>query len=252
MSENKTPQETTVEPIAQKKIITSVLSGFLDFFNSEDPSEWLPKLQAFFVENGKTIAIVLSIPIILVGGYYGYDEFLAKPKEEKAAEVIFKAQQYFSMDSSKKVLEGDGVNKGVLYVITNFEGTKTANLAHYYAGVSYLKLGDFKKAIEHLEKFKTDVKQIQIFGYGVLADAYSEAGRMNDALEYYEKAGTVFEKDESNSSEYLFRAALLAETLNKEEKALELYVKIKKDYPKTEKGNQIDKYIYRLKADYKE
>ena len=56
----------------------------------------------------------------------------------------------------------------------------------------------------------------------------------------------MFETDENNSAEYLFRAALLEETAGKTKDALELYKELKEKFPRTEKGYQADKYIYRL------
>jgi TolA-binding protein len=82
--------------------------------------------------------------------------------------------------------------------------------------------------------------------YGNLADAYAELNKKDQAVTYYLKAAHHFEKDETNSSEYLFRAALLQETLGKNSEALELYKELKEKYPKTEKGYQADKYINRL------
>jgi len=207
------------------------------------------KIQGFFQKFGKTIGIIAGGAVVIAAGVFAYNQFVLKPKEEKAAEVIFKAQKYFSIDSSKRVLEGDETSKGVLYVISNYSGTKSANLAKYYAGVSYLKLGDFAKAIDYLKDFKTDAKQVQMVAYGCLADAYSELGNKETAIEFYVKAGTYFEKDESNSAEYLFRAGLLNETTGKEDKALELYKEVKEKFPKTEKGSQVDKYINRLSND---
>ena len=204
------------------------------------------KTQAFFQKFGRQILIVVGAIVVVVGGFYSYKQFIIKPKEEKAAELIYKAQQYFSLDSSKLVLDGDGTTKGVLYVINNYGGTKSANLAKYYAGVSYLKLGQFDKAIEYLKDFQTDAKQVQMVAYGCLGDAYAEIGKKDDAVDYYQKAGKTFEKDEAVSAEYLFRAGLLSETMGNNDKALEIYKDIKEKYPKTEKGNQIDKYIYRL------
>jgi tetratricopeptide (TPR) repeat protein len=184
-----------------------------------------------------------------VGGWYGYKEYIVKPKEDKAAEAMFKAQQYFSMDSSNLVLNGDGQSKGVLYVISNYGGTKAANLAHYYAGISYLKLGDFNKAVTHLKDFSTSAKQVQLMAYGALGDAYSELNKKDEAIDSYKKAASAFEKDENNSSEYLFRAALLSETAGKTTEALALYKEIKEKFPKTDKGFQADKYIYRLSTE---
>ena len=67
-----------------------------------------------------------------------------------------------------------------------------------------------------------------------------------EAIENYKKAATTFDADENNSAEYLFRAALLLETTGKIKEALGLYKELKEKFPKTEKGFQAEKYIYRL------
>ncbi len=212
----------------------------------EEMNDTLLKMQGFWQKFQKPVLIIVAAVVIIGGGWYGYNEYIQKPKEEKASDIMFNAQKYFSMDSSNLVLNGDGQNKGVLYVINNFGGTKAANLAKYYAGVSYLKLGDFNNAVKFLKDFSTDAKQIQLMAYGCLGDAYSELNKKDEAVENYKKAAATFEKDEANSAEYLFRAALLLETSGKTKEALDLYKDIKEKFPKTEKGFQADKYIYRL------
>jgi tetratricopeptide (TPR) repeat protein len=206
----------------------------------------LLQAQAIWEKYQKTIFYALTAIVLVVGGYFAYVEYIQKPNEEKAADLIYKAQQYFAIDSSNLVLNGDGSNKGVLYIISKYGNTKSGNLAHYYAGISYLKLGNFNKAVEYLSDFSTNARQIQMVAYGALADAYSELRKNDDAVNYYTKAGKTFEKDEASSSEYLFRAALLSESIGKTKEALELYKEIKAKYPKTDKGAQADKYIYRL------
>jgi tetratricopeptide (TPR) repeat protein len=138
---------------------------------------------------------------------------------------------------------------GVLYVMNTYSGTKAANLCKYYAGVSYLKMGDFNNAVKYLKDFSTDAKQIQLMAYGCLGDAYSELNKKDDAVASYKKAAGTFEQDETNSAEYLFRAALLEETNGKTKEALELYKEIKEKFPKTDKGFLADKYIYRLNVE---
>ena len=209
----------------------------------------LMQVESFWQKNQKVILGLTAAIIIVIGGWYGYNEFIKKPNEEKAADLIYKAQQYFAIDSSHKVLDGDGINKGVLYIIKNYGGTKSANLAHFYAGVSYLKLGDFNKAVEQLKDFSTDAKQIQMVAYGSLGDAYAELNKKDEAVDYYKKAGSTFEKDQFSSAEFLFRAALLSETTGKTKEALDLYKQIKAKFPNTDKGFQADKYIYRLSVE---
>jgi TolA-binding protein len=214
-----------------------------------ETNDALSKAQTIWGKYGKHITAFFIGFVVAVGGFVGYKQFIVKPKEEKAADIIYKSQQYFQQDSARLVLEGDGTSKGVLYIISNYGGTKAANLAHYYAGVSYLKLGDFNKAIEHLKDFKTNAKQIQAAAYGVLGDACAEAGKNDDAIDNYKKAGSTFESDEALSAEYLFRAALLSNTLKKDKEALDIFKSIKEKFPKTEKAQQADKYINRISVE---
>ncbi|WP_153800258.1 tetratricopeptide repeat protein [Foetidibacter luteolus] len=209
----------------------------------------LLKVQGFWQKFQKPITIAIAAIVILVGGWYAYSEYFSKPNEEKAADALFKAQQYFETDSLNSALNGKDGNRGFLYVIKTYGGTKAGNLAKYYAGVSYLRLGDFNKAVQYLKDFSTDAKQIQMMAYGALGDAYSELKKNDDAVASYKKAASTFEKDETNASEYLFRAGLLSEVNGKTKEALELYKELKEKYPNTDKGFQAEKYIYRLNVE---
>lgn len=186
--------------------------------------------------------------VAVFGGWYAYNTFIVAPKEEKAAEAIYKVQEYFNQDSSNLVLNGNNATgtKGALYVIKTYSGTKAANLAHYYAGISYLKLKDFNNAIKYLKEFKTGAKQIQMQAYTALGHAYAESGKKEDAVSYYTKAGSTFETDEEATALNLSFAAGLLETMNKNSEALDIYKTIKQKYPNTTVGYTVDKFIYKL------
>ena len=203
----------------------------------------LLQAQGIWHKNQKTIIIALIAVVVVVGGWYGYNNLILKPKEEKAQEVIYKAEEYFRKDSFNLALNGDGITKGFLYIEKNYGGTKAANLSKYYAGVCYLQTGQFQKAVDQLKDFSTDAKQIQTSAYGALGDAYSELKKNDDAIEYYKKAGNNFEDDAA--AEYLFRAAALSKVNGKTQQAIELYKTIKEKFPKVDNGRS-DKYIYQL------
>ena len=116
----------------------------------------LQDVQNYWSKWGKPASIVLALLIIGFGAWFAYNAWVVQPKEEKAQDAIFKAQQYFAQDSLSKALNGDGVNKGFIYVIKNYDGTKSANLSKYYAGICDLKLGNFNEAIKYLKDFSTD------------------------------------------------------------------------------------------------
>ena len=202
----------------------------------------------FVKNNQKTLTYALTIVVLVIAGYFGYTELYQNPREAKAADAMYTAEKYFAIDSSNLVLNGDGASKGVLYVIKQYSGTPSANLAKYYAGISYYRLNDFNKSIEYLKDFSTYSKQVQAIAYGTIGDAYSELKKNDDAISYYKKAGGHFPEDEAISSEYLFRAASLLELNGKADEAVTIFKDIKSKYPKSEKGFSADKYINRLKV----
>jgi len=199
-------------------------------------------------KNQQIIIYLVVGGLIAAGAILGYTELYQKPREAKAADAMFVAEKYFAQDSSNLVLNGDGTSKGVLYIIKEFGGTSTANLAKYYAGISYFRLGDFNKSLEYLKDFSTNAKQVQAIAFGTMGDAYSELKKNDDAIDAYKKAGAHFPEDAGISSEYLFRAASLLEMNGKIDDAISIYQDIKSKYPSSEKGLNADKYIYRLKV----
>lgn len=204
------------------------------------------KTKTFWTQNQKPVLTILIVIIVLIAGWLIYQNYIVTPKEEQAQNAMWKAEQYFRQDSLNLALNGDKQNRGFLYIINNYGSTKAGKLAKYYAGLCYLRTGNFNKAVENLKDFSTDVKQIQMMAYGALGDAYSELNKNDDAVNFYKKAANEFTDDAAMSSEYLFRAALKLETLGKNSEALQLYEELKKKYPNTNRGFAADKYIYRL------
>lgn len=223
--------------MSEKKIVQEVQPG----------EEVIAKAKDFWTKNSKVILGVGTLLVLLVGGYWGYKNFVQKPKEEKAIDAMFKAEDYYRQDSIQLALNGDGQYQGFLKIMDKYSGTEAANLARFYAGSCYLKLDDNANAIKHLEKFKTNAKQIQQRAYKLLGDAYADMGKNTDAFDYYKKAAHHFEKDEVNSAEALFMAAYFADRVLKNQKeAIDLFKELKEKYPRTTQGTEADTYLAQL------
>lgn len=213
----------------------------------ESGEEVVAKAKDFWTKNSKIILGVGTALIVLVGGFFVYKTYFKNPKEEKASEAMFKAEEYYRKDSVNLALNGDGQSLGFLKIISRYGGTDAANLAHFYAGSCYVKLNDNANAIKQLKDFSTDAKQIQQVAYKLLGDASADLGRNADALDYYKKAARHFEEDENASSDALFMAAFLADRVLKNQKeAIELYKELKEKFPRTEHGFDADKYLAQL------
>ncbi|GGA83543.1 tetratricopeptide repeat protein [Puia dinghuensis] len=212
----------------------------------EEEKNPVAELQHAWDKYGKIASYVLLAVVVIVGGYFAYRNLILEPKEKQATEAMFRAEEYYREDSTRLALNGDAINAGFLKVISRYGGTKAANLAAFYAGSCYMKLGDFNNAVKYLKDFSTPVKQVQERAYGLLGDAYSEQGKKEEAADQYKKAGTYFEKDELLSPEYLFRSGYLYESMGKTQDAIAMYKLIKDKYPNTPRGAEIDKYLARL------
>ena len=215
------------------------------------------RARGFWAKYNKPISYIGSVIVILFAGWMIYKYMFKVPKQEKADKVVFVTQKYFSefstaTDSAKillatKVLNGDGRNPGALRIINEYSGTPAANLCEYYAGTCYLQLGQYAKSIRYLKDFDANgADQIKSRALGMMGDASAELNKNDDALDYYQKAANVNEKDTYTSSEFLFRAALFAQSIGKQKEAIDLFKKLKTEYPLTEKAADADKYLARL------
>ncbi|MBI9052623.1 MAG: tetratricopeptide repeat protein [Bacteroidales bacterium] len=205
----------------------------------------LSKTEHYIEENQKSITIIVLAIIIIVGGYLGYKRFVMSPKEKEAQSQMWMAEQYFAKDSFNLALNGDGNYLGFLDIIEEYSITKSANLANYYTGISYLHLGQYENAIEYLKQFESDDKMIAPIAFGAIGDAYIELNNMDDALVFYNKAVTSSD-NEFTAPIYLMKIGLVQEQNGEYDEALESYQKIEKDFPNTSEGRQISKYIARV------
>jgi len=160
---------------------------------------------------------------------------------------MFKAQNYFEKDSFNLALNGDGNNPGFLDIIDDFGSTDAGNLSRYYAGVSYLNMGQYDNAITYLKKFSTKDLLLGPISVGAQGDAQLELGKTDKALELYTEAYKMND-NELTTPIYMLKAGELLESSSKQDEALKIYETIKLKFPESTEGRSIDKYIARAKA----
>jgi len=209
--------------------------------------EAFSKTEQFIENNQKIILIVIGAIIVIVLGFFGFKRLYLAPKEKEAQGQMFMAEKYFGLDSLNKALNGDGNYLGFLDIIDQYGITKSADLAHYYAGICYLKKGDFENAIKYLKHFKSNDEMVQPMATGAIGDAYMELNQVDKALDYYLKAANE-KKNELTTPMLLMKAGWVYEDLGKYDQALAIYKRIKNEYPRSEEGNDIDKYIGKMEG----
>ena len=219
-----------------------------EVFNTLDQSA--SRTEAFVEKNQKYIFIIIGVVAAVVLGYLGYKEFIAKPKQLEAMNEMFQAQKYFNeavngveKDSLFKLALNGGEGKfGFLDIIEEYSGTPAANLANYCAGTSYLRLKNYKKAVEHLGNFKSDDEILAPLAKGNIGDAFVQLNQPEDALDYYEQAANM-RTNEYTTPLYLYKSGAIALELGNAEKALTYFEKIKDEYPNSSEAATIDVFI---------
>lgn len=205
----------------------------------------LKGIEKWYEHNSKTINYLLIGVVALIGAWFAYNNFIKKPKYAEANEKMFRAEQYFGIDSFNLALNGDGNYKGFLYIIDKYGSTPSGNLAQYYAGVSYLKLGQFQKAIDHLSKFDANGSVLGTLAQGSLGDAYMELNQSDKALSAYKTASSDLE-NLYLAPVYRERLGLAYEKIGKTKEAIETFKQLRIDFPMTQQGMNADRYLARL------
>ena len=209
--------------------------------------EAVSRSEAFINKNGKIITIIVAAVVVLIVAGMLVSTYVVKPREKKAAEALFVGEKYFQNGDYETALNGDQYEfAGFEAVAADFKGTKAANLAKAYAGISLAKLGRYEEAVPMLKAFKGDDIMIAPSVLAALGNCYAHVGEEAQAAATLVKAA---HKADNNllSPAYLIQAGQIYEKLGKNSDALKAYTEIKDKYYGSMQAMDIDKYIERVK-----
>lgn len=192
--------------------------------------EALGKSEEFVLKHKNLITGVVFAVILFIAAYLGYQNFIQEPKEVEANKALVVAVQNYEDGNYAESLEGDGVNYGTIAVSEEYSGTDAGNLANLYAGLALAKQEKYEEAIEYLEAYDGNDAIIAPKAKHALANCYAYTGNNKKAI------GLLLEAAKEANNEavtpYCWRdAAAMYEQEGETAKAIELYEKIKAEYP---------------------
>ena len=201
----------------------------------------LSKTEQFFEDNQKTIGLgLLAVLVIAVLVWVVKTQYF-DPLKSEAQENMFNAQYYFEADSFNLALNGDGINSGFLQIIDEYGSTPAGELANYYAGVCYLKLGDFANAKKYLSDFSSKDDILNSNAIGLQGDAEVELGNLDNAISLYKKA--ISANNKITAPIFLMKLGAIYEKKGETEKAFEAYKQVKESYPMSNLVSTANKYM---------
>jgi tetratricopeptide (TPR) repeat protein len=210
--------------------------------------EILSKTDQFVDKYLKQLLIGVAAVILIVVGIIVFRHYYLVPREKKAEIALFPGQNYYASQQWEKALNGDSIDCiGFTGVIHDFSGTQSANLAKAYAGLCEYQLGNYDEAAKYLKSYSGKDRLFAAQITGAIGDCEVNLGNVKEGINYFRKAA---EKANSSllSPVYLNKEAIALESLGNYKAALEIYTKIKTEYPQSTEAATIDKYIERAKS----
>ena len=202
------------------------------------------KTEEFIQNNQSTLLASLTIIILIIIGSFLWNSSKTS-KNREAQTNLFEAEQYFEKNQFQLALEGNEEFQGFLQIIDEYSNTETAQLATYYAGICYLRTGDFQNAIQMLDAYESNDPILLQLATMNIASAFSEIQQPKEAIEYYKKAIKI-NSNELITPKILMKCGTLYELEGDFEQAAECYKTIHSEYPESAEAENIEKYIQRV------
>ena len=207
--------------------------------------EQLNKTQAFADKNKNLLTGVLTVAVLIIGGVFWY-KWYVNNQDTTAQEQLFPAVFYFEKDSLNKALNGDGnYTDGFVTISDDYSMTDGGNLSDFYAGVSFLKEGDYDQAIEYLSSFSSSDYLVQARAYCLIGDAYMQKEQIGDAITNYKKA-TEYYPNKEFTPIYLMKLATAYEVSDDTNSAAMIYQQIIDEYPNAQEVSLAKKYLAKI------
>lgn len=214
--------------------------------NSEEIS-FVSKSEQFIEKNQKTIIAVIAAILLIVLAIFGIKKFISEPRQQKANEAIFAAEQFLAQGDYNSALYGDSTTNdqysiGLIRVIDKYGSTKAGKRAKYEAGICYLHLGQYQDAIKYLNSYKGKDQLTPVFNEMMKGDAEIEQGNTDAAIKHYTKAAKMDDNDITAPFAY-FKAGVAYLSKGDNANAINCFQNVKDNYPSSSLYSEMDGFI---------
>ncbi len=212
-----------------------------------DSISFVSKTEQFIEKNQKVIIGIVAAIIVVVLAIFGLKKFVFEPRNQKANEAIFVAEQFLAQGDFKSALYGDSTSTdrygvGLLQVIDKYGSTKAGKHAKYEAAICFLRLGQYQDALKYAGKYNGKDQLTPVINEMIKGDAEVEQGNNDAAIKHYTKAAKM-DDNPITAPFALFKAGVVYLMIEQNAKAAECFQTIKNDYPESSLSTEMDSFI---------
>ena len=198
--------------------------------------------ERFIEKNSKLLLSICGGILVVVLGYFAYQQFVVAPKNEEATKAYLAAQKKLSEGNEAEALGGkSAANPGYLGTFNEFGGTAAGKLSAYNAGLLKFKEGKYQEAYDLLDAMKSDNDILMALKYGAMADCQANLNKAQESLDLLTKAAGA-SNDAYTQYYFTRKAGIMALALKKNAEAKKFFASIEEKYQEQDNGMS-DSYI---------
>lgn len=205
------------------------------------------RTELFLDKHKKSITYGAIGLLVVVGGVLGFKKFYQEPRAKDAAELMWKAEYYFEIDSLDKAMNGDDQWPGFTSIASDYGDTPSGELANYYLGAIYMQKGEYESALNHYKEADLGDVVLGTMALGNQGDALVELGRNDEAVKLFEKAAAM-NKNEFTTPMYLMKAGILHQQAGNWKDAAKAFRRVADEFPTSTDASQARKYAGHAEA----
>jgi len=204
------------------------------------------ELTTFYETHKRNISIAVTALVVIIFAVIVYFKNRSDNNEMAMTQL---GAVYQLFDAGQYQLAIDGVPerniRGLRSIVEDYGSSNAGNIARFYLAGAYYQLGNFDEALKYFEECSPVDDIMATSRLSGIADCSEAKGDYLKAAEYFEKAAAKNSK-EVTIAESLNNAARNYARAGEKEKALDLYRRLKKNYPTTTYGRDADRFIEQL------
>ncbi len=184
-----------------------------------------------------TAIVVVAIAIVVITNNM-------RTNNEKATTELGKVMRYYDEGRYALAIQGNPQEnvRGLQAIVDDYGSTQAGSLATLFLANAYFAEGNYDKALEYYLDVSIGDPMLDASALAGAAACYEAKGEYTKAADYFERASY---KDAKGvlAAEHLMHAGRNYVVSGNKQKAIELYKKVKKEYPTSAFVREIDRYI---------
>ncbi len=201
------------------------------------------KVTNFYYNNKKYISYATTGLIVIIIAVIFYVNN-ARKNNEIAASELGKIFNFYDKNDFHSAIDGQpqkGI-KGLKSIVEEYGSSNSGKLARYYLANSYYMIGETDQALKEFSKLSLSDRSLQASAYAGEAACHERKGNNLEAAKYYHKAANEV-LDQSRTPGYLNLAAKNYGTAGEKTKAIDIFKRIKNEYPNHPAAREVDRFI---------